>query len=286
MVRAGGSGRSRSRSLTPPITSQGPLAATKVIHDMDFLYDPVGTTRLLAETWYALDVWSHNAPASPDPHYYRHLIIRFNEHAYRHGPPIHPHRAQVKAMILNALACTQKEIDMTTQENPAAAREKRHTPEVSPYKVSTHHLTKYVREILKKDEVMDGSGHLYVSPQYRDKITPDLITSAQGRVLAKLAEAYPDQAPDIEHERVHALVGYIITGAAQRKKPQPEPKRPPQQKSRASHKTAKPRKGKDHQRSSVKPRRGEEKRVVEVVVKRARPSFHYPRDLRIPGDES
>jgi len=175
---------------------------------------------------------------------------------------------------------------MTTQGNPAAAQEKRHTPQVSPYKVSTHHLTKMVKEILKSDEVMDGSGHLYVSPQYRDQITPDLITAAQERVLARLAQDYPDQAKDIETERVHAIVGRIVTGAAQRRKQQPQPKRPPQHKSRASTKTAKPRKDKDHQRHAVKQRRGEEKRVIEVIVKSDRPSFHYPLDLVIPGRDS
>jgi len=189
-------------------------------------------------------------------------------------------------------AAVSKEIDMTTQENPIAAQEKRHTPQVSPYRVSTHHLTQMVKKILKSDEVMDGSGHLYVAPAYRDSITPDLIAAAQERVLAKLSEVYPDQATMIEKERVHAIVGRIIIGAAQRKKPQPQQKRPPQQKSRASRKAAKPRKDKDHQqearlasKSEVKQRRGEEKRTIEVVVKKARPSFHYPRDLRIPGDE-
>jgi len=175
---------------------------------------------------------------------------------------------------------------MTTQGNPSAAQEKRHTPEVSPYAVSTHHLTKMVKGILKSDEVMDGSGHLYVSPKYRDNITPELITTAQGRVVAKIAQDYPDQAELIEKERVHAIVGRIIAGAAQRKKPQPQPKRPPQQKSRASTKVAKPRQAKDHQRHAAKPRRGEEKRTIEVVVKKARPSFHYPLDLVIPGRDS
>jgi len=175
---------------------------------------------------------------------------------------------------------------MTTQGNPAATQEKRHTPQVSPYKVSTHHLMKYVREILKSDEIMDGSGHLYVSPAYRDKITPDLITSTQARVLARLAQDYPDQAELIEQERVHALVGCIVTGAAQRRKPQP--KRPPQpKKGRASQKTAKPRKNKDHhQCEAVKQRRGEEKHVIEVTIKKARPRFHYPLDLVIPGRDS
>jgi len=174
---------------------------------------------------------------------------------------------------------------MNTQKKPTATLEKRHTPQVSPYKVSTHHLTKMVKEILKSDEIMDGSGHLYVSHAYRDSITPDLIAAVQGRVLTRLAQDYPDQAKDIETERVHAIVGRIVMGAAQRKKPQPQPKRPPQHKSRASHKAAKPRKDKDHQRHAVKQRRGEEKHVIEVTVKKARPSFHYPRDLRIPGDE-
>jgi len=180
---------------------------------------------------------------------------------------------------------------MNTQKKTSAAQEKRHTPEVSPYKVSTHHLTKMIKGILKADEIMDGSGHLYVSHAYRDSITPDLITAAQERVLARLAQDYPDQAKDIETERVHAIVGRIVMGAAQRRKPQPQQKRPPQHKSRASHKAAKPRKDKDHQQdrcasaSSVKPRRHEEKRTIEVTVKKARPTFHYPRDLRIPGDE-
>jgi len=174
---------------------------------------------------------------------------------------------------------------MNTQETPITPQEKRHTPEVSPYKVSTHHLTKMVKEILKSDEVMDGSGHLYVSPAYRDKITPDLITATQARVLARLAQDYPDQAELIEKERVHALVGCIISGAAQRRKPQS--KRPPQpKKGRASHKAAKPRQAKDHHQHAVKPRRHEEKHVIEVVVKKARPSFHYPRDLVIPGRDS
>jgi hypothetical protein len=176
---------------------------------------------------------------------------------------------------------------MTTQ-NPIAAQEKRHTPQVSPYKVSTHHLTKMIKGILKADEIMDGSGHLYVSPAYRDSITPDLITSAQERVLARLAQDYPDQAELIEQERVHAIVGRIIIGAAQRHmKQKPQQKRPPQHKSRASHKAAKPRKDKDHHpRASAKPRRHEEKRVIEVVIKKERPSFHYPLDLVIPGRDS
>jgi hypothetical protein len=178
---------------------------------------------------------------------------------------------------------------MNTQETPAAAQEKRHTPEVSPYAVSTHHLTKMIKGILKSDEIMDGSGHLYVAPAYRDKITPEVITAAQERVLAKLARDYPDQANDIEHERVHALVGCIVMGAAQRRKPQPQPKRqqPQQKKGRASNKAAKPRKDKDHhQYEAVKPRRGEEKHVIEVTVKKARPRFHYPLDLVIPGRDS
>ena len=67
----------------------------------------VGHTRLLVEAWYAREVWPHNPPTSPD-RYYQHFIIHHGQHAYRHGPPIHPHRAQVKAMIFNAVARTQK----------------------------------------------------------------------------------------------------------------------------------------------------------------------------------
>lgn len=177
---------------------------------------------------------------------------------------------------------------MTTQETPIATQEKRHTPQVSPYAVSTHHLSKIVKEILKSDEIMDGSGHLYVAPAYRDNITPDLITSAQERVLARLAQDYPDQAPDIEQERAHAITGRIIMGAARRHmKQQPQPKRPQQpKKGRASTKTAKRPNKSDHHQQHVKPRRHEERRVVEVVIKKARP-FHYPRDLPIvAGDKS
>jgi hypothetical protein len=71
---------------------------------MDFLYIPVENTRLLVKDWYALKSWPYNSPHPPD-RYYQHFIIHHGPHAYRHGPPIHPHRAQVKVMIFNAVAC-------------------------------------------------------------------------------------------------------------------------------------------------------------------------------------
>jgi len=77
---------------------------------MGFLYDPVGTTRLLAGDWYALEAWPYPPPRSPD-RYYQHFIIRIDGRTYRHGPPIHPCRAQVKAMIFNAVACRRFEGD-------------------------------------------------------------------------------------------------------------------------------------------------------------------------------
>jgi len=77
---------------------------------MDFLYMPIGTTRLLAGDWYTREVWTHNAPQSPDTRYYDHFIICHASKTYRHGPPISPCRAQVKALIFNAVAVchTQK----------------------------------------------------------------------------------------------------------------------------------------------------------------------------------
>jgi len=65
---------------------------------------------MLVGDWYAHEVWPHNPPTSPD-HYYQHFIIRHGQHAYRHGPPINPCRAQVKAMIFNAVACRRFEGD-------------------------------------------------------------------------------------------------------------------------------------------------------------------------------
>jgi len=79
----------------------------------DFLYIPIDTTRLLVKDWYAMEAWPHSPPRPAD-RYYQHFIIRHGHRAYRHGPPLDPCRAQVEAMIFNAIAYrTQKKGRLT-----------------------------------------------------------------------------------------------------------------------------------------------------------------------------
>lgn len=139
--------------------------------------------------------------------------------------------------------------------------------------LSARQFWKRVKAVLKADPVMSGSGHLYLHHTLPQPLPDQTVISVQSHAI----EALRAQGLDgFDEEQVRARIAMILLTIAKpgRGKPQPKPKPKPQQRKRKQ------------KQKSQKPVRAAYQRpapVIQVTIKKAR-TFHYPRDLPVPGN--
>ena len=146
--------------------------------------------------------------------------------------------------------------------------------------ISNTKLWKDIRAVLKTHEIMDGSGHLFLKPQFR--LTQEIVESVRADVFAEMEK---QGIPRERLERLSNRIGELLWGVGKRQPPKPpKPKQPKQDR-------PKPKKPKQQwpqpqqpvpTLSVAKSNARQEVRTIQVVVRKAR-SFHYPRDL--PGGD-
>lgn len=139
--------------------------------------------------------------------------------------------------------------------------------------LSARQFWKRLKEILKADPVMSGSGHLYL----HHKLPHPLPERAFASVQAHALEALQTQCIEgFDEEKVRARIAMILLTIAKPGRGKPQAQAKPKQQQRKPRKPDRPERAAHHHQRPAP--------IIQVTIKKAR-TFHYPRDLPA-GDKS
>jgi len=143
-------------------------------------------------------------------------------------------------------------------------------PEVT--EMSRTQLWKLAREVMKRHEIMDGSGHLYLKNR-GERVTEEQTQNVIAFVHAELALTHG--ISEEKAQTVDSLIAQTLRDITRRGPAVPKPPKPPKPK---KAKAEKPQHKPQLTVKKANPRVETRQVVIQVTVKKARP-FHYPRDL-------
>lgn len=146
--------------------------------------------------------------------------------------------------------------------------------------LSTTQLRKRIKTLMKADEVMNGSGRLFLHENQCVPLSEEAVKGVQERIISALREA---GISGFEEGKIRFYIASILRQIALPERgAAPGKKKKKKGKSKNKAKQAQKQQKQSHQMQQQRRGARREVRTVTVIVKKAR-TFHYPRDLPMPG---